>query len=51
MTPIEPINPNATLVLASPDASARPPFMVGALRLIGFCLVVITATPSPSFWR
>jgi predicted PurR-regulated permease PerM len=42
MTPIEPINPSATLVLASTDAPARTPFTVAALRLIGFCLAVLT---------
>ncbi len=46
MTPIEPINPAATLLLSPTDAAAAPPrtpFMVGAMRLIGFCLVVLTA--------
>ncbi|MBC7770618.1 MAG: AI-2E family transporter [Phycisphaerales bacterium] len=42
MTPIEPINPSATLMFATPDAPARTTFMVGALRLIGFCLVAMT---------
>ena len=43
MSPIEPINPGATLVLAPADAPARTPFTVLALRLIGFCLAVLTA--------
>lgn len=43
MTNFEPTNPSAMLVLAPTDApSQRTPFMVGALRLIGFCLVVMT---------
>jgi predicted PurR-regulated permease PerM len=42
MTPIDPINPGATLVLAQTNAPARTPFTVLALRLIGFCLAVLT---------
>jgi predicted PurR-regulated permease PerM len=42
MTPIEPINPSATLVLAPTGAPARTPFTIVALRLIGFCLAVLT---------
>src|SRR5690606_8339918 len=43
MSPIEPINPSATLVLAPSEAPTQTPFMVLALRLIGFCLAALTA--------
>lgn len=45
MTPIDPINPAATLLLSPAEsaAPARTPFMVGAMRLVGFCLVVLTS--------
>jgi predicted PurR-regulated permease PerM len=42
MTPIDPINPGASLVLAQTNAPVRTPFTVLALRLIGFCLAVLT---------
>lgn len=44
MTVINPTDPSASLALASgSDAQPRTPFTVLALRLIGFCLVVLTA--------
>lgn len=42
MTTIGPINPSATLVLSAPEAAGKPTFMVGALRLIAVCLVIMT---------
>jgi predicted PurR-regulated permease PerM len=44
MSMLDPIDPTASLVLAAPpDQASRTPFTVSALRLIGVCLVILTA--------